>query len=131
MACAQVSTAQQSPNAAGCKCGGGHVVQAVSPSAGSLAAAFPRHVTASMQVDILCSLCTDLLDLNTIIAEIDRREHRGQFVAGKGGIGGANPVRTDAQRVKRMAPRPQVCSLRTSLLHVDTHSAGLDWSLAA
>ena len=76
------------------------------------------HMTASVQVDILCSLCTDLLDLNTIKAEIDRREQRGQFVAGKGGIGGANPVRTDAQRVKRMAPRQQVCSLWTSLLAI-------------
>ena len=94
------------------------------------AAAFLRLLTASVQVDILCSLCTDLLDLNTIKAEIGRREHKGQFVAGKGGIGGANPVRTDAQRVKRMAPQSEVCSLRTSSLHIDLHPAGLDWSPA-
>ena len=94
--------------------------------------AFLRRLAASVQVDILCSLCTDLLDLNTVKAEIDRREQRGQFVAGKGGIGGANPVRTDAQRVKRMAPRSQVCSLRTKLLpHAGPHSAGLDGGLAA
>ena len=92
----------------------GHLVQAVCPPTGSLVAAFLRQLNACVQVDILCSLCTDLLDLNTIKAEINRREQRGQFVAGKGGIGGANPVRTDAQRVKRMAPPPQVCSLRTS-----------------
>ncbi len=94
------------------------------------AAAFLRLLTASVQVDILCSLCTDLLDLNTIKAEIGRREQKGQFVAGKGGIGGANPVRTDAQRVKRMAPQSEVCSLRTSSLHIDLHPAGLDWSPA-
>ena len=107
-------------------------MQAACPPAGIPAAAFPKaHLTASVQVDILCSLCTDLLDLNTIKAEIDRREQRGQFVAGKGGIGGANPVRTDAQRVKRMAPRPQVCSLWKSLSHSASHAAGLDWSMAA
>ena len=34
-------------------------------------------------------------------AEIDRREAAGQFVAGRGGQAGANPMRTPEERAER------------------------------
>lgn len=39
--------------------------------------------------------------VRSVRAEIDRREAAGQFVAGRGGAGGANPMRTLEERAKR------------------------------
>ena len=47
---------------------------------------------------ILSRLCDQLLDCVTIRAEIDRRERSDEWVAGKGGKGGAFPVMTEEER---------------------------------
>ena len=53
-----------------------------------------------MQAEILAALCNYLLDTHPIRREIDRREGEGQWVAGKGGEGGAFAMRTDEERTK-------------------------------
>ncbi len=39
--------------------------------------------------------------VRSVRAEVDRREAAGQFVAGRGGEGGANPMRSPEERVER------------------------------
>ena len=41
------------------------------------------------------------LQVRSVRAEIDRREAAGQFVAGRGGEAGANPMRTPEERAER------------------------------
>jgi len=49
---------------------------------------------------ILARLCENLVDCTTIRAEIDRREANGEFIAGKGGEGGAFPMMTPVQKAR-------------------------------
>ena len=48
-------------------------------------------------------ICDDLLSTAPIRSEIDRREAAGQLVAGKGGEGGAMPMRTTEERSQRQS----------------------------
>lgn len=57
------------------------------------------------------AVCNDLLDTRPVRAEIDRREAAGQVIAGRGGEGGAFPMRSVEERRKRSAPGPVRSSL--------------------
>ena len=43
----------------------------------------------------------DLLDISSVRHEIDKREAAGQWVAGKGGVGGSFPMRSADERARR------------------------------
>ena len=55
----------------------------------------------ALQAAILLSLVNDLLDISSVRHEIDTREAAGQWVAGKGGVGGSFPMRSEEERARR------------------------------
>lgn len=58
-------------------------------------------VSFVLQASIIESLCNDLLATNPVRQEIVRREESGQLISGKGGEGGAYPMRTLEERKRR------------------------------
>lgn len=57
-----------------------------------------HRLPVGLKATILSRLCDHLLDCLTIRAEVDRREAAGEWVAGKGGAGGAFPIMTEEER---------------------------------
>ncbi len=51
------------------------------------------------KAELLSTLCDDLLDVPTVIAEFERREIRGEMVTGEGGAGSMIHMRVKAAEV--------------------------------
>ena len=56
-----------------------------------------------MQAEILAVLCNDLLSTAPIRTEIDKREADGHLISGRGGEGGAMPMRSREEREQRQS----------------------------